>query len=304
MKKNVLIIFVLLLSFFIYGAENDSNIKLIKDYYSYLCDPDTLQDAYDISPKKVDFATFKKWYEKVVIAYAFDIKKNSDGSYTFWAHIGEFFGEENTNKNEVSLYEVTMKINKGKIVDSKSKPIDLYDIKTLKYNDNEIIITDNVKKNTIYFHFVDKKSGKKSVLNEMKYDRFGIGIVDSSVINDIFYAQYTIFDFTGNIVIDLKEKKEIKFTFPSIFVTPDKKYFFSYGDNLMTGGGLALEYYNGKKMLKIFFDENCTITEIKYLKKSNEEFIKFNTQEFISEKNEQKDETKEINLTQIIKSKK
>src|SRR4030042_1632754 len=81
--------------------------------------PDTLQEAYDISPKKVDFAAFKKWYEKVAIAYAFDIKKNSDGSYTFWVHIGEFFGEENTNKNEVSMYELKMPIKKEKTVNQK-----------------------------------------------------------------------------------------------------------------------------------------------------------------------------------------
>lgn len=296
MKKSILILSILLLTFFIIYAENDPNIKLIENYYSYLCSPDTLQKAYDISPKKVDFAAFKKWYENVAIAYAFKIKKNSDDSYTFWVHIGEFFGEENTTKNEVSLYEVTMKISKGKIVDSKSSPIDLFDIKILKYNDNEIIITDNVKKNTIYFYFIDKKSGKKSVLREMKYDRFGINIFDSSIINDVFYAQYTSFDFTGNIVIDLKEKKEMQFTFSSIFISSDKKYIFSYGDNFMTGGGLALEFLNGKRMLKVLFDENSCISDIKYFKKSNDDYIKFKIED-----NTGKDEMKEINLTQFLK---
>lgn len=296
MKKSILILIVLLLSFFIINAGDDPNIKVIKNYYSYLSSPDTLQKAYDISPKKVDFAAFKKWYEKVTIAYAFNIKKNSDGSYTFWAHIGEFFGEENSNINEVSMYEVTMTINKGKIVDSKSKPIDLYDIKTIKYNDNQITITNNVKKNTIYFYFIDKNSGKKSVLSEMKYDRFGISIFDTAVINDIFYTQYTSFDFIGSIVIDLKDKKEIKFTFSSIFVTPDKKYIFSYGDNFMTGGGLALEFLNGKRMLKILLDENSCISNIKYFKKSNDDYIKFKV-EVLDGKND----IKEINLTQILK---
>jgi len=89
----------------------------------------------------------------------------------------------------------------------------------------------------------------------------------------------------------------VKMTFQSIYISKDNKYILSYGDNMMTGGGLALEFFNGQKKTKTILDENICIRNIEYFKKGSEDFIKFNI-----ENNSGKNSSKELNLTEVVKN--
>ncbi len=294
MKKFLLILIVSSLSVFIFAADNDQNVKVIQNYYLYLQSPDTLKNAYEISPKKVDFDTFRKWYQKVAFTMVKDMRKNSDGSYTFKVHIGENLGDYGRNK-EVSLYEVNMKVKDGKIIESASRTIDFMVINTLEYGSSMIQIFDDIKQNTVFLYLIDNKSGNKRVLRELPYDRFGIRITSSAIMSDMLIIQFITLDFTGNIVINLKNMNDVRMTFEIVYVTKDNKYILSYGDNFMTGGGLALEYFNGRKKSKIILDENTCVSDIEYFKKADEDFIKFNTQE-----NTGKRSSKEVSLTEAV----
>ena len=293
MKKIIIVFILSVLCFNFYGKKADPNEEVIKKYYELLRSPGTLKKAYDMSPKKVSFDTFKKWYGNVAIVFVKELKKNKDGTYSVRVYLGENLGGKG---KEVSAFDVIMKVVNGKIIESKSKPIDSVVEYSLTYKNQEVLVVDEIKQNAIVFYLNSKKTGNKIVLKKMKYDRWGIGINSCEIISDLLLAEFTSFDYTGNIMIDLQNKKELRVSFSYLFFSPDKKYILSYGDNPMTGGGLALEVYNGKVIGKeILSDEYC-ITDIIFYRKNNNDYIKFMAEDMMGEK-----ANKIVNLTEIIK---
>ena len=293
LKKIIIILILFVFSLYIFGKSNDPNEKVIYKYYELLCSPETLEKAYEMSPKKVSFDTFKKWYGNIVIVFVKELKKNKDGTYSVRVHIGENLD----NGKEVSAYNVIMKVKGGKIIESQSKPIDSVVEYSFPYKNQEVLIVDDIKQNAVVFYISDKKNSNKRELKKMNYDRWGISINSCEIISDLLLAEFTSFDYAWSTMIDLQNKKEVKVSFTNLFFSSDKKYILSYGDNPMTGGGLALEVYNGKIISKVILNDEYCITNINFYTKDNNDYIKFMTEDMMGKK-----ENKIVNLTEIVKN--
>jgi|GEM_PF-4292997 len=223
-KKITVIIFTLGFLYNLFADENDKNIQTIKKYYNYLENKDTVKKAYEMSPKKVDFDTFNKWYKDVSKIYLINIKKINTNNYRFIVFLTD-------KKNKTSTFDVTFEIKNGKILSSKSKQIKYYIEKEIPFKDNKkIVIINNADKSSRHLYLADKNMENMVEIINFSYDEFGNSIECDLTLGDFIFFNYTAFDFFTRYVYDVNNKKLFEMPFDNIYVSPDKNYVVAYGE--------------------------------------------------------------------------
>lgn len=102
--------------------EELSNEDIIKKYYRYMANDDTIDKAYEMSTKKVSFEKYRSWYINVASINLSKITLVGDDEYNFIVYYTEY-KDDSRDALVPSLYDVTMVVKDGKIVSSVSKKI-------------------------------------------------------------------------------------------------------------------------------------------------------------------------------------
>lgn len=248
MKKHLLCILLTLFTFALFA--NDGDIAVIKSYYRFL-EEKKLEEAYAISTKKVSFAKFSSWYSNVFKAKADNFTKNADGSYTFTVWYSEYYDYLH-NDNKVYYFEVTMQVDGGRIVSSKSKSVSWITEKKLVYNkrNSTIEIVDDFEANMKRLYLVGRDQ-KRVELDTFPYDHLGLSIGAAHVEGDLLVLQMAGFEGSVTKMYNLISRTPYSLQYGDVYISPGGVYVFSYmAGGGMFEGGVQLESAQGRRISK------------------------------------------------------
>lgn len=263
------IFFILIFYCFIislYADTKDKNIKIIEEYYSLLKSPGEplayptakmLRDAYQLSPKKVDFKTFTEWYEEVGDNKILNISKIADNTYQVKVVM---------RWETYSLFDVIMTVKDGKIVESKSKELKSDNEKVYSWKDYDVYLFTDYKNKKRDLSVIESKTKNKKVL---------CATDDTSPYYQLLFSgKYLAYKFYGNklekAVYNIPENKKTNPVYYSFYLSPDKNYLFSFGSE--ENGGLTLEI-NHDKLVQKSIVKNINIANPKIVNEKGTEYL-------------------------------
>lgn len=164
-----------------------SDEEVIRKYYKYMANNTTLDKAYAMSVKSVSYEKYVSWYKNVASVQLTGFTKIGAHTYNFIVNYREY---ENSNTGadiKTELYDVTMTIDKGKIVKSKSVLLDeeLEVIEFMEEIDESYFQDGMGGKPVIYLYPREKQDVYVNVETKL-----GIAVSDPPIYNGWYVTAY------------------------------------------------------------------------------------------------------------------